>query len=149
MSPNRFKKISHPDLEISLYLSNFGKEVSQLTDWQTYKKFPDLFGTSVQTSQESLQKNSERFIIQNQRYLYISSKPTNRLTDIQEIQHYLGLASQHIINVSKNCRKISLSELEKSLYSSNFSKEVTQPRNVSKKFQKDISSRTKDIKQFS
>ena len=42
----------------------------------------------------------------------------NRLTDIQDIQHYLELEYIH-------------------------------PRNVSKRFQKDILSRTKDIKQFS
>ena len=34
-----FRMISHPELEISLYLSNFSKKVSQLTDWQAYKKF--------------------------------------------------------------------------------------------------------------
>ena len=44
-------------------------------------------------------------------YFQQGSKPTNRLTDIQEIQNYLKIVYQH-------------------------------PRNVSKKFQKDISSRT-------
>ena len=39
MPPKNFRKISHTELEISLYLSNFSKRVSQLTDWQTYKKF--------------------------------------------------------------------------------------------------------------
>ena len=39
MSPKHFRKISHPEVEISLYLSIFSKKVSQLTDWQTYKKF--------------------------------------------------------------------------------------------------------------
>ena len=39
MPPKNFRKISHTELEISLYLSNFSKKVSQLTDWQTYKKF--------------------------------------------------------------------------------------------------------------
>ena len=32
-SPKKFRKISHPELEISPYLSNFSKEVRQLTDW--------------------------------------------------------------------------------------------------------------------
>ena len=62
-------------------------------------------------------KHSERYLIQNCRYP-LGSKPTNRLTDIQEIQNYLELMYKH-------------------------------PRNVCKRFQKDISSRTKDIKQFS
>ena len=34
-----FRTISHTELEISLYLSNISKKVSQLTDWQTYKKY--------------------------------------------------------------------------------------------------------------
>ena len=38
VSPENFRKISLPELEIFLYLNNFSKEVSQLTDWQTYKK---------------------------------------------------------------------------------------------------------------
>ena len=37
--PKKFRKISHQEQEISPYLSNFSKEVRQLTDWQTYKKF--------------------------------------------------------------------------------------------------------------
>ena len=39
MYPRKFRKIYLPELEISLYLYNFSKEVSQLTDWQTYIKF--------------------------------------------------------------------------------------------------------------
>ena len=39
MSPEAFRKISLPELEVSLNLSNFRKKVSQLTDWKTYKKF--------------------------------------------------------------------------------------------------------------
>ena len=49
MPPKNFRKISHPELEISLYLSNFSKKVSQLTDWQTYTNL-ELFGTSVESS---------------------------------------------------------------------------------------------------
>ena len=39
MPPTNFRKISHTEVEISLYLSNFSKKVSQLTDWQIYRKF--------------------------------------------------------------------------------------------------------------
>ena len=39
MSPKDFREISHPEPDISLYLSILSKEVSQLIDWQTYKKF--------------------------------------------------------------------------------------------------------------
>ena len=38
MSPENFRKTSLPELQISLYLSNFRKEEGQITDWQTYKK---------------------------------------------------------------------------------------------------------------
>ena len=78
MSPKKFRKISHPELEISLNLSNFSKKVSQLTDRQTGRQETDRladthesFGSSIQTFQESLQKISERYLIQNRRYLYI------------------------------------------------------------------------------
>ena len=39
MSAKDFRKTSHPELELSLYLSNFSKKISQLIDWDTYKKF--------------------------------------------------------------------------------------------------------------
>ena len=39
MSSKNFRKISHSELEISLYLSNFRKEVSHIRDWETYKIF--------------------------------------------------------------------------------------------------------------
>ena len=54
---------------------------------------------------------------------FVGSMPTTRLTDIQENQNYLELVYQHIRNVYKKFRKISLPELEISLYLSNFSKE--------------------------
>ena len=37
MSLKSFGKIYHSELEKYLYLCNFSKELSQLTDWQTYK----------------------------------------------------------------------------------------------------------------
>ena len=72
--------MSHQEVEVSLYFSNFSKEVSQLTDWKIYKKF--------------------RFI-------------WNQCTNI------MGMSP-------KNFRKVSNSDLEISLYLSNFSKEVSQ-----------------------
>ena len=35
----KLRNISYPELEISLYWHNFSKDVSQLRDWKTYKKF--------------------------------------------------------------------------------------------------------------
>ena len=106
----------HPELEISLNLSDFSKEVCQLPDWQTYTKFVIIW---------------------------------NQCTNISGIS-------------PKNFRKISHPGQEISLCRPHFSKEVSQLktdrqtkicnylekvynylRNVSKKFQKDISSRTR------
>ena len=55
-----------------------------------------------------------------------TDKPTNRPTDIQDIQNYFEIVYQHPWNVSKKIRNISHPELEISLYLSNFSKEVSQ-----------------------
>ena len=83
----------------------FGSQLTNgLTDIQEHQNYLELL-TRIPISQECLQKNSDRYFIQ---------QPTNRLTDIQEIQNYLEHMYKH-------------------------------PRNVSKRFQKDISSRTKDM----
>ena len=47
MSSKDFRKISHQELEKSLYLSNFSKEISKLTDWQTYKKFRIIWNLCI------------------------------------------------------------------------------------------------------
>ena len=39
MAPKILTKISHPGQDISLYLPNFIKEVGQLKDYHTNKKF--------------------------------------------------------------------------------------------------------------
>ena len=53
------------------------------------------------------------------------SKPTNKLTDIQEIQKYLKLIYKHPKNVFKYFKKICGPKLEIPLYLSIFSKEVS------------------------
>ena len=56
MSPENFKKISHPELDISkdnpISVRKWGNEQ---TDRHT--RFLELFGTSVGTTEECLQKN--------------------------------------------------------------------------------------------
>ena len=69
MPPKIFRKISHPELKISLNLSNFSKEVSQLTYWQTYKKFRIIWNKCTNIPGMS-PKKSERYLIQNWRYPY-------------------------------------------------------------------------------
>ena len=67
MSPENLKKIAHLELEISKdNLISVRKGDNEQTDRHTRNL--KLFGTSVQTSQGCLQKISERYIIQNQRY---------------------------------------------------------------------------------
>ena len=63
MSLENFGKIYLPQQAISLYLSNFSVEVSQLTDEQSYKN-SELFGTSEPISQECLQIFLEKYTIQ-------------------------------------------------------------------------------------
>ena len=70
MPPKKFRKISHPELELSLYLSNFSKKVSQLADWQTYKKFRIIWYLCANIPKMS-PKIAERYLIQNWRYPYI------------------------------------------------------------------------------
>ena len=107
MSPKSFKKISHPELGISLYLSNFRKEVSQIMS-ERHAKNLELFGTSVGTSSECLQKISERYLIQNWRLiLYLSNfrKEVSQITDIQEIQNDLKMVKIYPENVSKDSER--------------------------------------------
>ena len=70
MPPKKFRKIYHPELEISLYLSNLSKEVSQLTDWQTYKKFWIIWNWWTNIPGMS-PKKSERYLIRDWRNPYI------------------------------------------------------------------------------
>ena len=121
MSTKKFRKISHSEQEISKDLSYYSKETIQLKDWQTYKNLK-LFGNGVQTSQECLEKLSERYLIQNRRYPYIGlnfSKELSQLTDWQTYQNLNFLANS--VQTFQECLK---------------------------KIQKDILSRTGDIPIF-
>ena len=67
MSPENSKKIAHLELEISKdNLTSVRKWDNEQTDRHTRNL--EFFGTCVRTSQECLQKISERYLIQNQRY---------------------------------------------------------------------------------
>ena len=90
MSQKNFRKISHPEQEISLHLSNFSKEVSPLTDWQTYKKFR-IFrkwcSNIIGMSPKNFRKISHP---QLEIYLYLSklSKEVSQLTDWQTYKKF-------------------------------------------------------------
>ena len=59
-----FRKIYHAELEISLCRHNLSKELSQLTDWKTYKKLGSIKNYCSNIVVMS-KKNSERYLIQN------------------------------------------------------------------------------------
>ena len=70
MPPKNLREIYPTELEISLYEPNFNKDVSQLSDWETYKKVGIIWKKSRNILGMSL-KISERYVIQNWRYPYI------------------------------------------------------------------------------
>ena len=69
------KKIAHLQLEISKdNLFSVRKGGNEQTD--RHGKFFELLGSGVGTSQEFIQKISERYLIQNQRFFFFFSKLT-------------------------------------------------------------------------
>ena len=88
------------------------------TDVRTdgHTKHSKLFGASVPTSQECLQKVLERYLIRNRRYLYIGLSSVRKWP------------TNRLTDRQKKCNYFEIVE--------------KYPRNVSIKFQKDISSRT-------
>ena len=131
MSPKSFRKIFHWKLEIFIYLCNFSKEVSQLTDWQTYKKFRIIWkwcnnipGMSPKIFRKISHSGPEICL-----YLSNFSKEVSQLTDWQTYKKFkiIWNLCTNIPGMSpKNFRKISHAGPEISLYLSNFSKEVSQ-----------------------
>ena len=131
MSPANFRKISLPELEISPYMYNFSKEVSQLTDWQTYKKFRIIWNKCTNIPGMS-PKNFRKISypdLEISQYLCNFSKKVSQITDWQTYKKFRIIWNKctNILGMPpKNFRKISDPELEISLYLSNFSKEVSQ-----------------------
>ena len=127
----KIRKIYYPELEISLYLSNFSKEVSQLTDWQTYKKFRIIWNKCTNIPGMS-PKNFRKISypdLEISQHLCNFSKKVSQTTDWQTYKKFRIVWNKctNIPGMSpKNFRKISHPELEISLDLSNFSKEVSQ-----------------------
>ena len=130
MSPKSFRKLSQPELEISLYLSNISKEVSQLTDWQTYKKFTIIWKQC--TNIQGMSPKSFRKIYHPELdislYLCNFSKEVSQLTDWQTYTKLIIIWKKWI-NIPgmspKIFRKISHPEQEIYLYLSKFRREVS------------------------
>ena len=131
ISQKTSRKISYPELEISLCLSNFSKEISQLTDWQTYKKFRIIWnkctnipGMSSKNFRKISYPDLEIF-----QYLCNCSKKVSQITDWQTYKKFRIIWNKwtNIPGMSpKKFRKISHPEQKISLYLYNFSKEVSQ-----------------------
>ena len=131
MSPENFRNISLPEVEILLYLCNFSKEVSQLTDWQTYKKFKIIWKkcTNIPGMPPKKFRKISHTELEISLYLFNFSKKVSQLTDWQTYMKFRIIWNK-CTNIPgmppKNFRKISHTELEISLYLSNFSKKVSQ-----------------------
>ena len=126
-----FRKLSHPELEISLYLTSFIKEGGQLTDWQTYKKFKYIWNNCINISGMSPTnfRNISHTELEISLYLSNFSKKVSQLTDWQTYKKFRIIEIQYR-NIPgkppKNFREISHTEVEISLYVPNFSKKVSQ-----------------------
>ena len=125
------RRISYPKHNISLYLPNFSKEVSQLTDWQTYKKFWIIWNkcTNIQGIPAKNFRKISHTELEISLYLSNFSKIVSQLTDWQTYKKFIIIWKKctNILGMPpKNFRKISHTELEISLYLSNFSKKVSQ-----------------------
>ena len=104
MSPKKFSKISYPQLEISLYLSHFSKEVHQLKDWQKYKKFRIIWNLCTNIPGLS-HKNSE---LEVSLCLSNFSKEVGKLTDWKTYMKF-----EYIWNYCRNIRGMSPKDFRK------------------------------------
>ena len=130
MSPKNFRKISHPEMEISQYQPNLSKKVSQLTDIQD-KKIRIIWNQCTKIPRMCL-RNFRKIShpeLEIFHYLYNFSSKVSQLTDRQTYKKFRIIWKQctNIPGMSpKNFRKISHPELEISLNLCNFSKEAGQ-----------------------
>ena len=138
-------KIQKDELEISLNLLDFIKEVCQLPDWQTYKKFRVILSLiftwlrltwSIQNYLEPVYQCLRNVFKKFQKdmasrsvgiLLFNFGKEVSKQPDWHTYKKFritwMEPVYQHLRNVSKKSRKISHPELEISL--SNFGKEVS------------------------
>ena len=110
-------------------LSNFGKEVSKLTDWQAYMKFRIIWNKCINIAgmpPKNFRKISHPEL-EISLYLSSFSKKVSQLTDwhIQKIHNNLKIVQKYPGNISKNFRNKFYPQLQISLCWHNFSKEVS------------------------
>ena len=131
MSPKKLRKISHWELEISSYLFNISKEVSQLTDWHTYKKIEKNWNKCRKILVMSPQNFKKIYHQELEIFLYMSNFHTevSQLKDWETYKKFkiIWIKCKNIQGISpKNFRKMSHPELDISLHLSNFRNEVSQ-----------------------
>ena len=131
MYPKIFRKISHPVQKIYLYWPNFSKEVSQLTDWKTYKKFRLIWINYKFIPGKPKKIFRKKYHPVQEIYIYWPnfSKGVSQLTDWQTYKKFQIIWIQYTNIPGKpptNFRRISHPEKEISLHLFNFSKEVSQ-----------------------
>ena len=129
MSPKCFSKLSHPELEISLYLSNISKEVSQLKDWQTYKKFTIIGKQRTNIQGMSPKSFKKIFHLELEISLYLSnfSKEVSQKTNWKTCKKFRFIWNK-CANIPGVCQKVFINichpEVEISLYWPNISIKV-------------------------
>ena len=156
MSPENFRKICLPEVEISLYLYNFSKEVSQLTYWQAYKKFRIIWNKCTNIPGMPPKNFREISHTEQELSLYLSnfSKEVSQLTGWQTYKRFWIILIQ-CTNNTGNPQKISeIYLIQISRYAhigliSARKHSVQYYRNVSRRFQKDISSRNRVVSEWS
>ena len=126
MSPKDSRKICHPELEIFLYLSNFSKEVSQLTDWQTKNKFRTIWNQCTNIPGMSPKNFRKISSPELEISLYLSNfiKEVSQLADGQTYKKSENIWNycRNVQGMSpKNFTMITHPELEISQYLYNFS----------------------------
>ena len=131
MSPKNFRKIFHPELEISLHLSNFIKKVSQLTDWETHNFFRIIWNKCINIPGMSPKIFRKISHPEQEISLHLSnfSKEVSQITDWYTYNKFKIIQNKctYIPRMSpKIFRKISYPDLEISQYLCNFSKKVSQ-----------------------
>ena len=119
---DKYRDISYAELDISLYLCHFRKEIQNY--FELVYKYPRNVSIKSQKDISYRARDIPKLV-----RFHWGSMQTASLTDIQVIQKCLKLVYKHPRNVSKKCQNISHPELKISIYKPNFSKEVSKLMN--------------------
>ena len=129
MSPKKFRKIFYSELEIFQYLCNFSKKVSQIAEWQTYKKIRIVWNkcTNIQVMSPKNFRKISYLELKISLYYHNFSKEVSQLTNRQTYKRFWTIwkKSRYILGMPpKKFRMIYHPELDIYRYWYNFIKEV-------------------------